>query len=52
MIPTDINGGMAQRNAAGHQQHRERLWLSPHCLRPRAEAPAQFNFLDALEAAE
>jgi len=47
-----LRGGMGQRNAAGHQQHRERLWLSPHCLRPCAEAPAQISFLDALEAAE
>ena len=28
-----LKGGMAQQKAAGHQQHRERLWLSPHCLR-------------------
>jgi len=47
-----LRGGMAQRKADGHQQHRERLWLSPHCLRPSAEAPAQISFLDALEAAE
>jgi len=47
-----LRGGMAQQKAAGHQQGRERLWLSPHCLRPSAEAPAQISFLDALEAAE
>lgn len=27
-----LKGGMAQQNAGGHQQGRERLWLSPHCL--------------------
>ena len=21
----------------GHQQHRERLWLSPHCLNPATD---------------
>jgi len=47
-----LRGGMAQQKAGGSQQHRERLWLSPHCLRPSAEAPAQISFFDALEAAE
>jgi hypothetical protein len=25
---------MGVQSADGHQQKRERLWLSPHCLRP------------------
>jgi len=35
-----LRGGMAQQNEdEGHQQHRERLWLSPQCLgeRPTGE---------------
>lgn len=36
-----LRGGMGQTSKNGtHQQHRERLWLSPHCLRP-AEVPTQ-----------
>ena len=27
-----LKGGMAQQGEDGHQQGRERLWLSPHCL--------------------
>lgn len=27
-----LKGGMAQQGENGHQQHRERLWLSPGCL--------------------
>jgi hypothetical protein len=27
-----LRGGMANTTAAGHQQDRERLWASPHCL--------------------
>ena len=27
-----LKGGMAQQGEGGHQQGRERLWLSPHCL--------------------
>lgn len=27
-----LKGGMAQQGANGTQQHKERLWLSPHCL--------------------
>ncbi len=27
-----LKGGMAQQGENGHQQGRERLWLSPHCL--------------------
>jgi len=33
-----LRGGMALQAEAGHQQHRERLWLSPHCLPTSAEA--------------
>jgi hypothetical protein len=29
-----LRGGMGVQSADGHQQKRERLWLSPHCLRP------------------
>jgi hypothetical protein len=31
-----LRGGMANIGTEGRQQHRERLWLSPHCLRPAA----------------
>ena len=35
-------GGYAIGSANGHQQHRERLWLSPHCLTdPGPSSPAQ-----------
>ena len=27
-----LSGGMGQQSDGGHQQDRERLWLSPHCL--------------------
>ena len=27
-----LAGGMGNQNADGNQQHRERLWASPHCL--------------------
>lgn len=34
-----LTGGMGQQKRSGtHQQHRERLWASPHCL-PVSEAP-------------
>ena len=39
-----LRGGMAQQGATGHQQHRERLWLSPHCL--GAVKPAQGGLFD------
>lgn len=32
-----LSGGM------GHQQHRERLWLSPHCLQPESRQTALFG---------
>jgi len=28
-----LKGGYGKQSEEGHQQHRERLWLSPHCLR-------------------
>ena len=31
-----LSGGMGNQNADGNQQHRERLWASPHCLQPAA----------------
>ena len=34
-----LRGGMGNTSkAGGHQQNRERLWLSPHCLAPASEA--------------
>jgi hypothetical protein len=27
-----LRGGMGNQSANGHQQNRERLWCSPHCL--------------------
>ena len=36
-----LKGGMGVQGTASHQQGRERLWLSPHCLRPAVEAPRQ-----------
>jgi hypothetical protein len=32
-----LKGGMANTGGEGHQQARERLWLSPHCLRKEEE---------------
>lgn len=32
-----LTGGMANQSEGGGQQDRERLWLSPHCVRPAAE---------------
>ncbi len=32
-----LKGGMGNVGKAGNQQHRERLWLSPHCLRPELD---------------
>jgi hypothetical protein len=42
-----LRGGMAQQGA-GHQQHRERLWLSPFCLPTSAEAQPERPPLFAL----
>ena len=33
-----LTGGYGNGSRGGHQQHRERLWLSPHCLRPADDA--------------
>lgn len=33
-----LKGGMRQTGGNGHQQARERLWLSPHCLAPTETA--------------
>jgi hypothetical protein len=30
--------GTAEDGKKGHQQHRERLWLSPHCVQPIDES--------------
>ena len=38
-----LRGGMGNQNANGHQQARERLWLSPHCLGPE-ETPQRELF--------
>lgn len=32
-----LKGGMGNIGKGGSQQHRERLWLSPHCLRPELD---------------
>lgn len=29
-------GNLSKQKGKGHQQHRERLWLSPHCLSPHS----------------
>ena len=41
------NLGDAEKGEARHQQARERLWLSPHCLRPTTE-PDLFDGLEGL----
>ena len=43
-----LKGGMAQQSEAGTQQKQERLWLSPHCLRPVAVVPAQASLFAGL----
>jgi hypothetical protein len=45
-----LKGGMAQQKAAGTQQHRERFWLSPNCLRP-ADSVSPQTALDLSPAA-
>ena len=37
-----LKGGMAQQSKEGHQQGRERLWLSPHCLGVEPERQGDF----------
>ena len=40
-----LKGGMGNLSKGnGHQQHRERLWLSPHCLGAEKEAPQMALF--------
>jgi len=41
-----LKGGMGNVGDT-NQQHRERLWLSPHCLRPVAESPRQAGLFGA-----
>lgn len=40
-----LTGGMGNigKNGKTHQQHRERLWASPHCLRTDAQPVATLN---------
>ena len=38
-----LRGGMANQGADGTKQHCERLWLSPHCIRPRVEVERQVS---------
>lgn len=38
-----LSGGMGNTGAEGHQQKRERLWFSPHCLHPTAEPEPQLS---------
>jgi hypothetical protein len=39
-----LTGGYGNSNPHGDQQHRERIWFSPHCLRP--EDAAQIGLFD------
>ena len=41
-----LKGGYANQGKSGTHQHRERLWLSPHCLTPRAETSAQRSLFE------
>jgi len=49
-----LKGGMAQQGARDddgetqHQQRRERLWLSPHCIAPVIECPRQASLFGVL----
>lgn len=45
-----LKGGMSKQSEKGTQQHRERLWLSPACIRPRVEAPRQRALFEAVDA--
>lgn len=40
--PQYLTGGYGMQSEAGTQQDRERLWLSPHCLRPE-RTPRQID---------
>lgn len=44
-----LQGGYAQQNVDGHQQHRERLWMSPHTLMPD-EAKGTLSLFGACHA--
>jgi hypothetical protein len=50
-----LTGGQGNQSKYGHQQHKERLWLSPHCLTdaPAATEPdddsGQIGMFDELE---
>lgn len=49
-----LKGGMGNQSEGheSHQQHKERLWMSPHCLAPELAKPAaQMAMFDALGAA-
>ena len=41
-----LRGGMGNQGGTGTQQHRERLWLSPHCIAP-APASSQLSLFGA-----
>jgi hypothetical protein len=41
-----LKGGYAQQGEEGTAQHLERLWLSPHCLRPAEERAAQLDMFE------
>lgn len=45
-------GGYAVGSKDGHQQHRERLWCSPHCLMPDLAPEPNLMFDFAMEEAE
>ena len=42
-----LKGGYANQGKSGTHQHRERLWLSPHCLAPQSRVGAQGSLFDA-----
>jgi len=45
-----LRGGYGSQGKDGHQQARERLWLSPHCLGPQpAKQEKQTSILDRME---
>lgn len=41
-----LGGGMGNIGSKGHQQARERLWASPHCLHPESDAVEQSTLFD------
>lgn len=42
-----LKGGMANQGRGGTSQHRERLWLSPHCIGAEAAQTAQLSMVAA-----